>query len=135
MLAHTCISYLGLSVKAKLFNSFFSFKILFIFRERKRGWKRRRETWVCGCLLHGPHWGPGLQPRHVPWWGIEPATLWFTARAQSTQLHQPGLLLDTFNVCLVFCCIFVSWLIDIWLFITDGNLGCLQFFGVASFDH
>ena len=25
-----------------------------------------------------PNWGPGPQPRHVPWLGIEPVTLWFT---------------------------------------------------------
>ena len=47
---------------------------------------------MCGCLSCGPHWGPGLQPRHVPQLGIEPATLWFAARAQSTELHQPGLV-------------------------------------------
>ena len=29
---------------------------------------------MCGCLSHAPNWGPGLQPRHVPWLGIEPAT-------------------------------------------------------------
>ena len=46
-----------------------------------------------GCLLRGLHWGPGLQPRHVPWLGIEPATLWFSAHAQSTELCQPGWLL------------------------------------------
>ena len=45
---------------------------------------------MCGCLSHGPYWGPGQQPRHVPWLGIEPATLWFAAHAQSTELHQPG---------------------------------------------
>ena len=27
-----------------------------------------------------PNWGPGLQPRHRPWLGIEPVTLWFTGR-------------------------------------------------------
>ena len=32
---------------------------------------------MCGCLSHAPYWGPGLQPRHVPWAGIEPATRWF----------------------------------------------------------
>ena len=33
---------------------------------------------MCGCLSHAPHReGPGLQPRHVPWLGIEPMTLWF----------------------------------------------------------
>ena len=29
------------------------------------------------CLLHTPSQGPGLQPRHVPWLGIEPGTFWF----------------------------------------------------------
>ena len=40
--------------------------IYFILREGKRGRKRGRETSMCGCLLHAPYWGPGLQPRHVP---------------------------------------------------------------------
>ena len=53
-------------------------KILFIFRERKRGRKRGRETSVCGCLLRPHYWGPGPQPRHVPWLGIQPVILWFT---------------------------------------------------------
>ena len=51
---------------------------------------RRRETSMCGCLLCFPYWGPGPQPRNVSWLGIEPATLWFAARAQSTEPHQPG---------------------------------------------
>ena len=33
---------------------------------------------MCDCLLYSPNWGPGSQPRHVPWLGIEPAALWFT---------------------------------------------------------
>ena len=32
---------------------------------------------MCGCLSHDPYWGPGVQPRHVPWLGIEPVTLGF----------------------------------------------------------
>ena len=32
---------------------------------------------MCGCLLSALYWGPGLKPRHVPWLGIEPETLWF----------------------------------------------------------
>ena len=35
---------------------------------------------MCGCFLHAPSWGPGLQRRHVPWLGIKPVTLWFTGR-------------------------------------------------------
>ena len=59
---------------------FFFFKdYLLIFRERGRERKKGRET-MCGCLSCSSNWGPGLQPRHVPWLGIEPATLWFTGR-------------------------------------------------------
>ena len=32
---------------------------------------------MCGCLLHAPYRGAVLQPRHVSWLGIEPATFWF----------------------------------------------------------
>ena len=53
---------------------------LLIFREEKGGRNRGRETSMCGCLFRAPHWGPGPQPRHVPWLGIEPATLWFTGQ-------------------------------------------------------
>ena len=56
----------------------FSFKKYFIylyFIEGKGGRKRGREASMYGCLLHIPYWGPGLQLGHVPWLGIEPATL------------------------------------------------------------
>ena len=53
---------------------------LFIFREGKGGWKRERETSMCGCLPHTPYWGPGPQPRHVPWLGIELETLWLAGQ-------------------------------------------------------
>ena len=29
-----------------------------------------------GWLSLAPYWGPGLQPRHVPWLGTELVTLW-----------------------------------------------------------
>ena len=32
---------------------------------------------MCGCLSHALYWAPSLQPRHVPWLGIELVTLWF----------------------------------------------------------
>ena len=38
---------------------------------------------------HAPNWGPGWQPRHVPWPGVELFDSW--AGAQSTEPHQPGL--------------------------------------------
>ena len=57
--------------------SFFKRFYLFIFREGKEERKRGRETSVCGCFSHASDWGPGPQPRHVLWPGIEPASLWF----------------------------------------------------------
>ena len=67
----------------KILFSFFLFflKILFIYfwREGKWGRKRGREISMCGCLSCVPYWGPGLQPRHVPWLEIKPVTLCFTS--------------------------------------------------------
>ena len=54
---------------------------IYLFLERGKGERKRgRETSMCGCLSHTSHRGPGLQPRHVPWLGIEPAILWFTGQ-------------------------------------------------------
>ena len=63
---------------------------IYLFLEGKDG--REGEKYQCVVLSRGPHWGSGLQPRHVPWLGIEPATLWFAAHSQSTELHHPGLI-------------------------------------------
>ena len=52
---------------------------------------------MCGCLLWALYWEPGPQPRHVPWLGIELVTLWLTAHAQSTELHQTRLFSYSFN--------------------------------------
>ena len=35
---------------------------------------------MCGCLSHAPYWGPGPQPRYVPWPGIELVTPWSKGR-------------------------------------------------------
>ena len=65
----------------------------------------RGKTSMCGCLSCAPYWTPGLQPRHVPWLGIEQATVWFTgwhsiqwatpARADSLCLLMLKILLST----------------------------------------
>ena len=63
-------------------NSFLKKKKFYLFIFRKMG--REGEKHWCvrdtstGCLSHTPNQGPGLQPRHVHWLGIEPATLWFS---------------------------------------------------------
>ena len=58
----------------------FFFKILFIFREMGREGERKGKKHQCVCLLHTPNQRPGLQPRHVPWLGIELETFWFTGQ-------------------------------------------------------
>ena len=50
---------------------------LFFYRERKGRGKTGRETSI-GCLSHTPNQGPGPQPQHVLWLGIEWATFQFT---------------------------------------------------------
>ena len=71
------------------FSFFFKFYLL-IFREGKAGRKTRRETSMC-WLTCTPYWGPGPQPRHVPWLGIKQDTLWFTdPLVQFTEPHNQG---------------------------------------------
>ena len=90
-LLHKKCDILSIKIRIESYFLFFFFEILFIHFLKKGEWKERgRETSMCGYLLHVPHWGPGPLPRHVPWLGIELATLWFTACTQSTELHQPG---------------------------------------------
>ena len=62
----------------------------YLFLERGKGKERERNI-MCGCLSHTRCWGPGLQPRHVPWLGIELPLFGSQAGAQSTELPQPGL--------------------------------------------
>ena len=58
---------------------FFKDFVLFIFRERRKEGEREGEKHQCVVASHvPPNWGPGLQPRHVPWLGIKLAMLWFT---------------------------------------------------------
>ena len=65
---------------------------LFIFRQKGREGEREGEKHLCVVASHTPpYWGPGLQPRHVPWLGIEPQPFGSQAEVQSTEPHQPGL--------------------------------------------
>ena len=68
-------------------NIFLKILFTYFFRERTGGRKTGRETSICGCLLHVPYWGPGLQPSMFnPRLGIGPATLWFLGQ-HSTLSH------------------------------------------------
>ena len=90
-------------------SSFFLRFYLFTFRERGRegeteGEKQRernrgRETSMCCCCLScAPYWGPRPQPRHVPWLGIEPMTLWSSGR------HSIHWATPARAVCAFLCC-------------------------------
>ena len=62
---------------------------LFIFREGKRRRKGEKHQCVvasCTSLVGSLTYNPDMWPD----WGIEPATLWFTAHVQPTELHQSG---------------------------------------------
>ena len=70
---------------------FFRF-YLFIFRQRGREGEREGEKHQC-ALASCVHHNPGMCPDWELNLGIEPATLWafgLLARAQSTELYQPG---------------------------------------------
>ena len=82
----------------------------FIVRKREKEGEREGEKHWCVwetlivCLWHTPNWGPGLQPRHVPWQSNWTAVSQFADDAQSTEPRQSGLrtVLDTCH-CLSQC--------------------------------
>ena len=71
--------FLTVSASTHSLSEYFFQDFIYLFLDRGDGMgKRGRETSICGCLLHAPQ--PGPQPRHVPWVGIKPVTLWFSGR-------------------------------------------------------
>ena len=64
-----------------LFNIWLFFKdFTYLFLERGGRNDRGRGASMCGHLSCVPYWGPGPQPRYVPWLGIELETLLFAGR-------------------------------------------------------
>ena len=65
----------------------------FFFLERGKGRKTsmsERNITSISCLSHAPNQGPGPQPRHVPWLGIEPATFHSAGQYSIHGATQPG---------------------------------------------
>ena len=62
-----------------------------------------------GFLSHAFPWGPGLQPRHVPWLGIKPVTFGLQNNAQLTE---PPHQLELKTVFFILCYLTVE--ISIW---------------------
>ena len=62
-----------------LFTCFIYLCIMYLFiyliLTRGREGEREGEKHQCVVASSTPYWGPGPQPRHVPWLGIELATL------------------------------------------------------------
>ena len=84
---------------------------------------------MCGCLLRDPHYGPGLQPRHVPWLGIEPVTLWFSGWCSihwATPDRTRVLFFMAEYYFIVRICCFIHPLIPWWTFGLSSPLGCCK---------
>ena len=83
------------------------FYLLFIFREWGREGERQGEKHRCvretptGWLLHDPKWGPGLQPRHVPWPGVEPVTFRFASWCSINSLSPTNQVMCNYFYCWV----------------------------------
>ena len=80
-------------------HSFFFKDFIYLFLEKGEGRVKERERsinmWMpvtCSPL------GAGPQPRHVPWLGIEPATLWFAGQC-SIHWAAPARALFSFSTC------------------------------------
>ena len=92
LLSNVCFQYFIFSI--------FFFKILFIyFLERGQGREKGREISLWGCLLPACDWGPGPQPRHVPWLGIKLVTFWFSGQSYIHWATRPGLLVYILSTC------------------------------------
>ena len=81
----------------QLQSTHFFFLRFYLFLERGEGREKKRERkeqcageTSISCLSNAPNWGPGLQLRHVPWQGIEPATFQFVAHAWPIKPQQSG---------------------------------------------
>ena len=76
---------------------------MYLFLEKGKGRRKRgTETSMCGCLLCAPYWGPGMcpdmcNPGMCPDWELNWQPFGSQAHAQSTELHQPGILHKTLN--------------------------------------
>ena len=76
----SCFYYRYVSVylyQNTIFKNFLLEDFIYLFLVRGEGSEKEGGTSMCGCLLCAPYWGPGPQPRHVPWLGIQSATLCF----------------------------------------------------------
>ena len=62
------------------FQEHFFKDFIYLFYERGEWKEKEKERNMCGCPPHDPTWEPGLQPRHVPWPGSEPATFQCSGR-------------------------------------------------------
>ena len=59
------------------FGSYGYFLNIYLVLERGEGKVRGRETLMYGYVSYISSWGPGPQPRHVPWLGFESMTFQF----------------------------------------------------------
>ena len=66
---------------------------IYFFRDRERERERERNISVCkiqDCPLHTSNWGPSLQPRYVPWLGIDRQPFGLQAGIQTIHWATPA---------------------------------------------
>ena len=69
---------------------FLNFIYLFLERGKGREKERERETSMCACLSPGPHWDLAQNPGMYPDWELNQQPFGLQARAQSSDINQPG---------------------------------------------
>ena len=80
---HTCL-HIQIYIHTYIIYFIYIYGFIYLFPERGEG----RETSMCSWCLS--YWGPDLQPRPVPWLGIDPATLWFGGRHSGRHWATPA---------------------------------------------
>ena len=103
------------------------FVYLFISRERGKEGERGTETSI-SCLSHILNWGPGPQPSHVLWPGIEPAIF----QSAGWCSNRWGTPVRVNNVGLVFSCTSVVLIPYIFWILTHYLMHTLQIFSLIS---
>ena len=122
------VCYIG-TISYKVFFHYF----FLIFRERRKPRERERER---NINVREKHWvvptptrpNPGLnpKPRHVPWWGVEPAAFHFVGNGvQPTEPHWSVLSL----IGLIECSSEAIW---IWNFVLQRYLGTNWSFSIVT---
>ena len=108
--------YSGLDLIYSSISTHFLNIFIYLFLDTGEGREKEERNINVWLPLTHPLWGPGLQPRHVPWLGIEPVALWFAGQ-HSVHWATPARVYS-FLSCLAFMIAFPSHMPRLFLFLT-----------------